>query len=167
MKRILLLIAVGVFTACSSASSKNEKIIKRLEKLALTYPKLVDALEPETKEIPKQFAKYASFKFVRRKIQITDTGYDVRKTDSLVSPFIGEIAYTVVTRGRKGSLEKDVKEGPENFKVDGIKCKATYAYQSSRWVRKSVACLSSDNTWEVPEANNGSIYTASELLPQE
>lgn len=165
MKKILVFIAIGFLAACTKEATNNEKIITPLEKVAANYPTIVEGMEPETSSLSLELAGDRPDKWYRRKVQINDVGYDVRKTDSLVSPFMGEIAYTVVTRGRKGTSEKDAREGPENFKTKGTKCKATYAYQSSRWIRKSVVCLTYDNTWETP--TEGSDYRAAKLLPQE
>lgn len=165
MKSISLFVAVGFLLACSSEIFGSDLIVKRIEEIATTYPILVDATEPEITAPKNDNSGYGIKDWYRRKIKITDVSYDVRKTDSLVSPFMGEILYTLVTSGRNGPSEKSATEGPDNFEAVPIKCKAIYAYQSSRWVRKSVTCLSYDNTWETPK--EGTPYRAAELLPKE
>lgn len=159
MKQISLFI-VGILFASSSAAIENDMVVKRFKKIVTSYPKLVDAKKPVIS------APSVSPLWFRRKLQIKEIGYDVRKTDSLVSPFAGEISYICGVRGRDGATEQEVKEGADNFEIEK-KCRAAYAFQSSRWVIKSVVCQSDDkSTWDTPR--EGTVYdNCAKLLPQE
>lgn len=160
MKQILLFI-IGVLFASSSAAIESDVVVKRFKKMVVNYPKLVDSKKPKISApiLPISPLWYS------RKLQIKDVGYDVKKTDSLVSPFTGEISYTCSFRGIKGATELEVTEGLDNFE-GATKCKAVYAFQSPRWVLKSVVCQNHDkSTWVTPE--EGTDYECAKLLPQE
>lgn len=78
-----------------------------------------------------------------------ETGFDVKQTDSLVSPYVGtvnyEVSYLLEMTGKKEAAK--------------TRCRENYAYQDSKWTIKSqefVAIPEIDsNDWETYTGNGG------------
>ena len=161
--RVILIL--GLALAFANVAFANEEVVKRFEKLTLSFTQMVNSQEakisPPTGSVSVWY---------RRKIYVRDVAYDVRRTDSLVSPFAGEIFYVCGARGAKGLTELEVKTAPEQFDTGGGKCRANYAFQSSRWVFKAATCYDhiSKKTWQpVEDPSQGIYYDCKQLLPQE
>lgn len=107
-------------------------------------------------------------KWYRRKIFLTSTSYDARKTDSLVSPFIADIHFNCAVRGRIGGTKASVESGEDSFTSSPTECISKYAFQEDHWVKKSISCKSNfTGIWETPTIQeHGTIYQCSALLPQ-
>jgi hypothetical protein len=105
-------------------------------------------------------------KWYRRKIFLTSISYDVRKTDSLVSPYIADIHFNCAVHGRVDGTKEAVESGEDSFTSDPTECISKYAFQEDHWVKNSVICKSYfTETWEPPTSKDGSIYQCSKLLP--
>lgn len=76
----------------------------------------------------------------RRKVYATEMAFDVRSTNSIVSPLIGELRFECNVKGTKASSEAEANSLPDSFNLTGQVCKATYAFQSSVWVFKKLEC---------------------------
>ncbi|HWZ73767.1 MAG TPA: hypothetical protein VN326_20100, partial [Casimicrobiaceae bacterium] len=84
-------ILIAAFLALSTVANSAEPdadMVAKFEKMASSYPALVDAKEPVISP-PNLLIK----DWYRRKVFVTDIAYDVRRTDSLVSPYSGTISY--------------------------------------------------------------------------
>lgn len=159
--QILLASLVTVSTVGNSAESDAE-IVAKLEKMAAIYPSLVDAKPPEISPPTSLIEEW-----FRRKVFVNQVAFDVRRTDSLVSPYAGVISFTCDVRGTKGATRESVNSGPDTFhSTGGFPCTANYAYQSSRWVRKAVTCRSGVDVFE-PRPERGVTYNCAQALPSD
>lgn len=116
-------------------SSANDEVVKRLQSLAEAAPGVVDKsppfIAPPNEAIPGWW---------RRQVYIRELSFDVRRTDSLVSPFSGEIAFNCHVRVARAKSEDELRSTP--YTVDNLfgRCKVNYAYQGQKWIRKSGYC---------------------------
>lgn len=147
-------------------AAENEDIVRRLEKLAEIAPEVVNnsaAVISAPSEIISDW--------FRRKIRVKSLGYDVRRTDSLVSPFVGEIEVDCRATVTRGSSQQALMTAPEGNEVNFGLCKITYAFQGQKWVRKSGQCKSSSYPNRPPELmdhpDKGFGYYCAQLMPQE
>lgn len=158
---------VVAFSGVAIANA-NDEAVKRLERMAASYQGLIDAKEP----VISPPGASGDDQWYRRKAVVSDVSFDARKTDSLVSPLAGEISYTCGVRGAKGASEQAVMVGGDNFNIPAAaKCRATYAYQSSKWINKSVSCqglIGNVGPWvEVNRPSQGVLYSCAQALPKE
>ena len=72
-------------------------------------------------ELQQAIEKYRAISKTARDFQ-----FDVRKTDSVVSPYVGTIDYT---------LDWNNEEGKP---IGRVKCAASFAYQQGKWIAKNV-----------------------------
>lgn len=174
MGRMRIICMVALLSAMASeatAKDTDDAAVMRMQALAEKYPVLVDSaaaiVSPPSKDIKEWY---------RRKVFVKDVGFDVRRTDSLVTPLIGYLTFSCAVQGTKGTSEEYVRSRPDNFSLDGDRCKATYAFQSGKWVHKDLACeltvLGPDyrftRKWESISAKSKGIYgTCAMLLPQD
>lgn len=170
MERIMRILAVVFLAVCASANSAelDADIVAKLEKMVASYPSLVDAQEPTI--LRQEDPDPSQREWYRRKIFVTEVAYDVRRTDSLVSPYSGTISYLCNVRGDKGPSEESVKSSPDTFRHEpGNRCIASYAYQSAHWRFKSVACQSSlgRGGYEPVQPHLGITYFCQQALPSE
>jgi hypothetical protein len=77
-------------------------------------------LEPKLKQGKTQ--KYSD-KTYTYTAELTDTEYDIKKTDSIVTPYTGIVKYNLTW----------IAEGD---RLPGVHIEATYAYQDGQWVFK-------------------------------
>lgn len=69
---------------------------------------------------------------------VMDLQYDVRKTDSLVSPYTGTAEFICLLEQSEFYGTKAEAEAASSFeKASGEKCQVVFAYQDGRWVVKS------------------------------
>ena len=99
--------------------------------------RMIDA-EPEISP-PSDNVYYTEW--YKRKIYTSDKmQFDVVKTNSVVSPFLGKIDFECNTRFVKGLNLEEVRDRPFTGTADTA-CRVTYAYQENRWVFKDMSCL--------------------------
>jgi hypothetical protein len=150
-----------VNTVANSAESDAD-VVAKMEKMAASYPSLVDAKGPVISP-PTALIK----EWYRRKVFVTDVAYDVRRTDSLVSPYSGTISYICNVRGASGTSEQSVQSAADTFNgIAPIPCTANYAYQAARWILKSVACRPM-RAYEPVRPDSGTTYSCQQALPSE
>lgn len=178
---ILLILLVGYF------GNEDVHVKRRLEIIASEFndqvnrhPLEIVKIEPSSYELSSYEDKIMSYNFnaniipekpkakwYRYKIFLTSTSYDVRKTDSLVSPFVADIHFNCATHTRVGNTKEAVESGEDSSTLYPIECISKYAFQDDHWVKKSVSCKSYiTGDWETPNIKDGSAYQCSELLPQ-
>ncbi|AYB38217.1 hypothetical protein [Brevibacillus laterosporus] len=77
---------------------------------------------------------FANFQY----IAMNDLAYDVRKTDSLVSPYIGTISFTLNPQSTDIFNTKDEAAKDTNFidKDSYVPHRLTYAFQNNNWILK-------------------------------
>lgn len=80
---------------------------------------------------------------------LPDAGIDVRKTDSLVSPYMGVVEFTLITRYTTFHKTRTEAEADNNFvQTRQTKHRHTYAYQDGSWVPKTRQnCLPMLDEW--------------------
>ena len=152
------------------ASDSDDAAVRRMEEFAVNYPRLVEA-SPEVVLSPTNEVK----DWYRHKVFVRDVAFDVRRTDSLVTPLAGLITYVCGVRGTKGASEAFVRSNPDNVSHDGDQCRAAYAYQASKWVRKDVTCEFPTyagggrfvKKWSPVTTESGIFATCMKLLPQD
>ena len=111
-----------------------------------------------------------SVHWYKRQVFTSDQmSYDVTKTDSLVSPFIGKVEFNCNFHVLKGPSAQEVTTAPfaDAFKD---KCVLTLAHQKGRWVAKSMVCmLAGIGTIEIKEAGTSPysqcLQTARRIAP--
>jgi hypothetical protein len=149
----------------TSVCHADDDVVRRLELLTHRYVSIVTATPPKIEPPNKYIGDW-----YRRKIYIQKLEYDVQKTSSLVSPFVGEISYNCSVKGKNGSTRAAVSYGPNGFDEIGAKCLAKYAFQKGKWVKKTVLCRSNyvneNNEWVEPIPENGASYDCASLLPK-
>jgi hypothetical protein len=95
--------------------------------------------------------------------------YDVTKTDSLVSPFVGKVEFNCNFHVLKGPSAQAITTAPF---VDAFKdkCVLALAHQKGRWVAKSMVCmLAGIGTIEIKETDTSPysqcLQTARRIAP--
>lgn len=151
-----MLTAIVLITGCSDDPKKS------FEALVANAEKQINGAEVTISQ-----PELGITDWYRRKVYAANFHFDVRSTTSLVSPFMGEIAFDCSVRGRKGSSKADVTTGPDTFD-QGTPSKATYAFQSSKWVFKGLTNQGYDNTvpWTAVESDGSTSGTCYKLLPK-
>lgn len=134
----LLLVPTILFAA------SGDDAVKRLEVIASHIEKSINESPSEVTPPDGQ-----SFKdWYRRKIFTLPVSFDARTTNSLVSPIVGEVVFGCNIRVAYALSEAALKLTPDE--VRPVNCKASYAFQSSRWIFKTLSCDSSiDSKWEI------------------
>lgn len=72
-------------------------------------------------ELQKAIERYRTVSTAAR-----DFRHDVRKTDSLVSPYVGTVVYTYEWKDEQGKV------------IGSVECTASFAYQDKHWVGKHI-----------------------------
>ena len=136
-----VLIASILLSACKEKNTSQVEAkdpVKGIHALMTQLQKVIDAAEPEISP-PSENGYYTEW--YKRKIYTSDKmQFDVVKTNSVVSPFLGKIDFECNTRFVKGASLDKVKDSPFTGTAD-TPCRATYAYQEDRWVFKDMSCL--------------------------
>ena len=87
--------------------------------------------------------------WMKSKISVSDSSYDVQKTTSLVSPYLGILNYNVVLNNTKKQPTKELAEKDTDFESPGIpgKARIAFAFQSDKWVVKKYEYYSDSFGW--------------------
>lgn len=77
----------------------------------------------------------------RGNTKVTAVNYDVKKTDSLVSPYSAVVVFDIVTVSAIFSTEAEAKNnqyinGDKNSEPFKSKCRETYSFQEEKWIVK-------------------------------
>lgn len=130
-----------LLSACDGNNTSQVEVkdpVKGIQLLMTRLQKAINAEEPEIS--PPGDDKYYT-EWYKRKIYTSDKmQFDVVKTDSVVSPFLGKIDFECNTRFVKGASLDEVKDTPFTGTAD-TPCKVTYAHQENRWGFKEMSCL--------------------------
>ncbi|RRC97944.1 hypothetical protein [Amphritea balenae] len=137
MKKTIKKIIYCMISVSLSACTETDDPVQKFEQLTDLYVETVS--KQPVRLSPPGTRPASSTVWHRRQIYISDLNYDVRKTNSLVSPLIGEMTFTCGVKGRQGKSKAEVSEGPDEFD-QGIICIAKYAYQKQTWVKKQFHC---------------------------
>lgn len=135
------LVASLLLSACDGKNTSQVEVkdpVKGIQALMTRLQKAIDAAEPEIS--PPGDDRYYT-EWYKRKIYTSDKmQFDVVKTDSVVSPFLGKIDFECNTRFVKGASLNEVKDTAFTGTAD-TPCRITYARQETRWVFKEMSCL--------------------------
>ena len=87
-----------------------------------------------------------SIGWARVSAKVADVQYDVRKTDSLVSPYTGIATFNVIMSSDFFATESEARgtdtgNAKDSSKPSSLKCRYTYAYQEGKWVVKQQESL--------------------------
>ena len=121
-----------ISTTCFANSDVVERFEAITDKFTANMVNIPASMSPPSDD--------TDHKWYKRQAHIRNVGYDVRKTDSLVSPFIGEITYQCNVTGRSGASKQEASKGPDSFNTTGDFCTAKYAFQKNKWIKKNVIC---------------------------
>ena len=142
VKNVFVVLAVSALLSACNENNKSEASakdpVKGLHALMERLQKSIDATEPVISP-PSDSLYYTEW--YKRKIYTSDKmQFDVVKTNSVVSPFLGKIDFECNTRFVKGVNLEEVKDKSFSGTAD-TPCRVTYAYQEDRWIFKDMSCL--------------------------
>lgn len=145
MRSVMVVFSVAVATILLSGCEREKPRqvdvkdpVKGIQALMTRLQTAINAAEPEIS--PPSDNKYYT-EWYKRKIYTSDKmQFDVVKTNSIVSPFLGKIDFECNTRFVKGVSLDEVKDTPFTGTAD-TPCRVTYAYQDDRWAFKDMSCL--------------------------
>lgn len=138
-----LLSAAGKDKPVKQSAAGTDAAVARFEVLG-------DRTHKALNESPPEFTQpgYGGSKeWWRRKLYTSNFSIDVRRTDSLISPIVGEMRFDCQSRGAIANSEDEARSAPDSFDTkkgaapDYNQCKASYAVQSGRWVFNSFSCV--------------------------
>lgn len=139
-KYCYIIAILAINTSCYANSDVVEKFEAITDKFSANAIHFPSKIYPPTDEYNQ---------WARRQVHVSNVGYDVKKTNSLVSPFSGEITYQCSVTGMWGDSKEEVTNGPDAFNSSGDLCLATYAFQKNKWIKKNVMCKD-DSGWGAP-----------------
>lgn len=73
--------------------------------------------------------------WLKTKAVVSNASFDVQRTNSIVSPYVGIMVYNMSV----GSIKKSTKEAVENdnnfqYDLPDYLCRITFSYQNEKWV---------------------------------
>lgn len=122
MTEFLLLFVFAIFSGCDKVSSEPKKPDSE---------RLVQSLRDKAKAIPSKEESHYD-KENKDNVAITewiDISYDVQKTDSLVSPYLGIVSMT---------YKKSFKSSEETYESQRWKLEIILAAQEGKWKLKEI-----------------------------
>lgn len=128
MKRItsLALIALAI-NATTAFAQKNVDPLPSFKKLVAACQAQVRSWSPDTVRLVKE-------QWVRNFLEVGSISHDVKRTDSLISPFTAHIKVESVTHSVRRASEDEVRAAG---KQDGATYRQTdvlhYSFQDSKW----------------------------------
>jgi hypothetical protein len=132
--RHIFLAALGVLVSLPWAAQAEPlaEFKARLQRVqAITAPVLVQASRAKPKKGQKRP------EWLRTQATLDDVRYDVRRTDSLVSPFVAWVELKISERSESYSSEAEARATTGPVKHDrrlGYVYRLDYAYRDSQWV---------------------------------
>lgn len=135
MTRILGLLLVTACIAGTAAAATDEKTA------LANFQKIVEA---GSKSEPYSiYENTRTSKWTRSRNELRNVAYDVKKTDSLVSPLAGVITFEYLTQSAPGVDTKELAEalGDEDIARGGALLRRTtlrYSFQDDKWILKTV-----------------------------
>ena len=131
----------------STASFANSDVVGQFEAIVDKFNSNVSSYPPKISP-PNQYVE----EWYLREIYLINVEYDVKQTDSLISPYHGEIIFQCSVKGSKGSSKAEVSNGTITFDTgnQASPCIAKYAYQKNKWVLKQAICKTDSGGWEEP-----------------
>jgi hypothetical protein len=119
--------------------------------LVTEFEAIVQANQTVLKNFPATVVSRGEDGYRKEAIRLEKVSYDIRKTDSLVSPYIGIFDYVVTWRlGRDFSSAKEAEASEADKNSVQTHLQAEYSYSKNRWVKtthKSVSNVSGQ--WNV------------------
>lgn len=150
-----------------SHSQTDETALKQFEHVVKTIEQSIN----ESAEVIAE-PRPGSSEWWRRKVTTQAVQFDVKRTDSIVTPLIGEALFSCDTQAVKAQTQEDAQTLPFNFSSKTA-CKAAYAYQDKKWVFKKMQCAyptsnpsRSPSWYEVTSPSNGMTGRCLSLLPK-
>jgi hypothetical protein len=158
MRHVLLVLAAVASLAGARAARADDKAVKRFKEMVAAYPSAVAATEPRVSP-----PEGLTTEWYRRKISVVVARFDVKKSDSLLTPIVGEFHFDCVVSGTDGPTKESVTGTPDTWSSPQP-CRAEYGFDGARWTLKTITCLGSTG-WYVPEPENMTTYWCAQLLP--
>lgn len=156
LRRIILLAALGstlltLLGACSRDSASVDG-----------FRALVQSRVEATESSSEPYFNEHHQKWAKRRFRVADLKFDVRKTDSLVSPLLASVKFTLSSAQTQLLLDKE--EARTNVEYDSkpnlFKIELIYAYQDGHW-------RMTGGRGSVPEAPNSSFELSEEKIRTE
>ena len=128
------------------------------EKSVLKFEDVLKVATSKTNSAEQVYLNETNQKWVKRKFEVSDLKYDVKKTNSLVSPIIANVIFSLKTEQTEFLSSKETTEASTTYepkrKYD-ISFNLSYAYQNSRWNFLNAK-------YELKALNKGTVSTVSE-----
>ena len=116
-------------------AQSDAEIVTRLTKIGEIAEAKLKSIEPEVSPPTSLHPT----EWWRRKVTVEKLSIDARRTDSLVSPYVGELRFECRVKGAMGLSKEAATSLPDRFSVSN-KCIASFAFQSSKWALKAFKC---------------------------
>ena len=149
--KILIIILVCFLLPGTVLSAPDEQVI------LMTFQDVVTKHIDGYSNDPRISVRYISAEpvinlaayWMKSKISVSDSSYDVQKSSSIVSPYIGILNYKVVLYNTKKQPTKELAENDNFFESPGIPgtARITFAFQSNKWVVKKYEYSSERFGW--------------------
>lgn len=146
--------AACVLFACGCAPShgKETQIVAQFERIAKENEELIRTF-PATVVCREEYGHL----YRKEKISLEKTGYDVRKTDSVVSPYVGVFEFVVTwSFGVELPDAQSATSSEADHRSVQSKHRVIYAYQAGNWIKQA------REDWDNYEGS-WSTYTTEEL----
>lgn len=129
-KRTLLLLTslILLIGACSNDNTAAKRFRDQATATAAT-----------TESLSAPYFNQHHSKWSKRKFQIIDLKYDIRKTDSLVSPLVGTVSFTLSSVQTRLVPERDSAQASTEYgdNINFYKVDLMYALQDGQWIMTS------------------------------
>jgi hypothetical protein len=135
---LLLLFEFGCAQKQSEPKSEQETVLATFKQTINDYLKSRKA--PDS--VFESFDDHTkSWKKMHHELDSESAKFDVKKTDSLVSPYVGVLEFVVHERqSPRYSSENSARQATEFPKTYNMQHRHTYSYQDGKWVLKSKEC---------------------------
>lgn len=124
LSSLALVSMVLVLAACSRETSALD-----------SFRDLVQVSAAATDASSEPYRNKHHDKWAKRKFRVTDLTYDVRKTESLVSPLVGHVTFTLASTQTALFPDKEAAQASSEFDSQGsvYKVELSYAHQDGKW----------------------------------
>ena len=170
MRIIILLLVLFLFMPTVYCSPSESSVLSSFQTIVTKY---LESIESDSRILvyyvePNSLIK-STGGWIKSKCSIAESSFDVQKTNSLVSPFIGIINYKLYIHTTKYNLTQEKAKEDDNFNNPGrpYAVRVHFAYQSEKWVPTKYACAYDEEWFEIKEGHRDRImFSRIKVLPQ-
>lgn len=149
---IVILIAPWLIVLAGCAKKQEPEAKKEVDPVQ-SFRLVVEGVQQKATSTMPVYYNHWKKGWAKRKIIISDVKYDVVKTDSLVSPFVGKLDLSVTLQQSSFFLSREQAEVATSFSFDPpgslntSECRVQYALQEGKWVIKNRECRDFEGAW--------------------